>query len=414
MNESRAPMSICFLSDVSLPRLGGAQTVLDTLARRLMARGHQPVVVVPPRREPGKDDFSYPLVRHRRWLSKRFFTRLLLPRLLALHARHRFDLVHCHAAYPQAHVALAFRALTGVPYVVRPHGSDVLPGEAIRRFHRLDRRMRRAICGADLVIAQGEHLKEVICDLGVRPGQVRIVNNGVNLDDFGCATPYPHGRPYILGLGRLMPHKGFDILLRAYALLPAGSPDLIVAGDGPESDSLRMLSRSLGIGDRVHFVGAVTGTRKASLYGSAVCFVCPSRREPFANVILEALASGVAVVATDVGGNPEMVRSGDNGLIVDRESPEALAAAIRQIVGNPTLRVALCAGARASAVRYSWDAIAPQYFALYREVQKGRTGPAPTEHSRSVTAMATQAQAGTTCAGKVEAAGSGGFTMDAR
>jgi glycosyltransferase involved in cell wall biosynthesis len=272
--------------------------------------------------------------------------------------------------------------------------------------------MRRAICGADLVIAQGEHLREVICDLGVAPMRVRVVNNGVSLGEFDRPTPYAHRRPYILGLGRLMPHKGFDILLRAYALLPAEGPDLIVAGNGPESESLRTLAQSLGLGERVHFVGAVTGARKASLYASSLCFVCPSRREPFANVILEALASGVAVVATDVGGNPEMVRAGDNGLIVDRESPESLAAALRRIVGNPTLREALCAGARASAVRYSWDAIAPQYFALYREVRARHGVTSASAHVPEMCREVTQGAERST--GAVDTAGPGGLPTAAR
>lgn len=414
MIEYSRPLSICFLSDVSLPRLGGAQTVLDTLARRLLAEGHRPVVVVPPRREPGTDDFAYPLIRHRRWISKRFLTRLLLPRLLALHARHRFDLLHCHAAYPQAHVALTFRALTGVPFLVRPHGSDVLPGESIRRFPRLDTRMRRAICGADLVIAQGEHMRSVISDLGVLPARLRIVNNGVNLGDFDHASPPPHRRPYFLSLGRLMPHKGVDNLLHAYSMLPADSPDLIVAGDGPELGTLRMLATSLGIEARVQFVGAVTGARKASLYRSAVCFVCPSRREPFANVILEALASGLAVVATDVGGNAEIVRTGENGIIVERESPRALADALTRIVHSPTLREELYAGARASAARYSWDTIAPQYFNLYRELRARRLGPSAAARGPSSTAELAQDTGGPAGARNVESAGRDGFTKVAR
>jgi len=368
-----APLSICLLSDVSLPQLGGAQTVLDCLARRLTAAGHRAVVVAPRSREAWDDArLGYPVVRHRRPFSKRFGTRLLLPRLLALHRRERFDLVHCHAAYPQAHVAATLRGLTGLPFVVRPHGCDILPGEVIRRSPRLERRMQRAVAAADLVIAQGEFLRGVIEETGVPAGRVRVVNNGVDVAAFGAADPYPHPRPYILGMGSLVPHKGFDLLLRAYALLPADRPDLLIAGDGPEREPIADLARDLGIEHQVHLLGMVTGDRKVSLYRSATCFVCPSRREPFANVLLESLASGVPAVATDVGGNREIVRHEENGLLCDPDSPAAIAAAVGRLLDDAALAAGLRAGAARLIARFDWDAVADRYIDLYREVIAAR------------------------------------------
>ena len=368
-----APLSICLLSDVSLPQLGGAQTVLDCLARRLTAAGHRAVVVAPRSREAWDDArLGYPVVRHRRPFSKRFGTRLLLPRLLALHRRERFDLVHCHAAYPQAHVAATLRGLTGLPFVVRPHGCDILPGEVIRRSPRLERRMQRAVAAADLVIAQGEFLRGVIEETGVPAGRVRVVNNGVDVAAFGAADPYPHPRPYILGMGSLVPHKGFDLLLRAYALLPADRPDLLIAGDGPEREPLADLARDLGIEHQVHLLGMVTGDRKVSLYRSATCFVCPSRREPFANVLLESLASGVPAVATDVGGNREIVRHEENGLLCAPDSPAAIAAAVGRLLDDAALAAGLRAGAARLIARFDWDAVADRYIDLYREVIAAR------------------------------------------
>jgi len=368
-----APLSICLLSDVSLPQLGGAQTVLDCLARRLTAAGHRAVVVAPRSREAWDDArLGYPVVRHRRPFSKRFGTRLLLPRLLALHRRERFDLVHCHAAYPQAHVAATLRGLTGLPFVVRPHGCDILPGEVIRRSPRLERRMQRAVAAADLVIAQGEFLRGVIEETGVPAGRVRVVNNGVDVAAFGAADPYPHPRPYILGMGSFVPHKGFDLLLRAYALLPADRPALLIAGDGPEREPLADLARDLGIEHQVHLLGMVTGDRKVSLYRSATCFVCPSRREPFANVLLESLASGVPAVATDVGGNREIVRHEENGLLCDPDSPAAIAAAVGRLLDDAALAAGLRAGAARLIARFDWDAVADRYIDLYREVIAAR------------------------------------------
>jgi glycosyltransferase involved in cell wall biosynthesis len=369
MSGPSRSLSICLYSDVSLPSLGGAQTVLDCLARRLVERGHRPVVVAPPAKTPSDDGgLGYPIHRHRRQLSKRLGTRLVLPRLLRLHRRHRFDLVHCHAAYPQAHVAATLERWCGLPFVVRPHGSDILPDDAIRRSPWLARRMRRAIAKAAAVIAQGDYLREIIEDVGVDPRRIRVINNGVDLTAFRSAAPFPHPRPYILGLGGLVPHKGFDLLVHGYAELPAGRPDLLIAGAGTEMPALRSLAEELGIAQHVVFLGPVVGDLKVSLYRSARFFVCPSRREPFANVILEAMAAGLPVVATDVGGNREMVRHEINGLLCGAESPAALSEAMRRLLADPALAATLAAGVSRTIPGFDWSAVADRYVGLYQEV----------------------------------------------
>lgn len=365
-------LSICLYTSCCPPTIGGAQTVLDQLARNLVARGHRPVVVAPAAREPWDDRrLGYPVVRYRRPLSKRFAVRAILPRLAALHVRHRFDLVHCHTAYPHAYVASTLRRLLDLPYVVRPHGADVLPGEEIRSSRRLDGRMRKGLLSADAVIAQGEHLRGVIADVGVAARRIHVVNNGVDVTAFRSSEPFAHPRPYLLGLGGLVPHKGFDLLLRAYARLPSPRPDLLIAGDGPEAASLSALSRELGIAEQVRFLGVVTGDRKVGLYRSASLFVCPSRREPFANVILEAFASGLPVVATDVGGNRELVRDGTNGLVCSPESADGLAAALHAVLSSPELAKRLRDGAVETAPLHDWSHVVLKYLAVYQSVISG-------------------------------------------
>jgi glycosyltransferase involved in cell wall biosynthesis len=366
-------LSICLFTPLCPPSVGGAQNVLDQIARRLVEGGHRPVVVAPRPREAWDDRrLAYPVVRHRRPWSKRFAVHGILPRLAALHVRHRFDVVHCHSAYPHAVIAATMRRLFGVPYVVRPHGADILPGEEIRKSPLLDRRMRDAVTVADAVIAQGDSLRQVIADIGVAAERIHVVNNGVDLDAFRSAAAFPHPRPYLLGLGGLVPHKGFDILLRAYAMLREPTHDLLIAGDGTEAGPLARLAAELGVGGRVTFLGVVTGERKVGLYRSATLFVCPSRREPFANVILEAFAAGVPVVATDVGGNREMVEDGANGLVVPPESPEAMASAIDRLLGSAALVASLRDGAAGTGPRFDWAAVVDRYVAIYRQVIAAR------------------------------------------
>ena len=123
-------MNICFYTDTFFPWVGGAETVLDNLARELTGMGHAIVVLAPRAPDAHDEQYPYKVVRYRKPFSKRIGLRLMVPKLAMLHHKHRFDIIHCHSSYPPAYVALAFRKLFDVPIVVRPHGSDVLPGGA--------------------------------------------------------------------------------------------------------------------------------------------------------------------------------------------------------------------------------------------------------------------------------------------
>jgi glycosyltransferase involved in cell wall biosynthesis len=169
-------------------------------------------------------------------------------------------------------VGATFKKLWGVPLVIRPHGADVLPDGQTRRHPRLARRLQRTLAAADAVIAQGRFLRDVIRDLGVAEHRIHTIHNGVDLAAFSTGTPFPHPRPYILGVGKFMQHKGFDVLLRAYARLANPAPDLLLAGTGPEDAALQSLARQLGVGQRVHFLGFVEGQTKVNLFRSAAFF----------------------------------------------------------------------------------------------------------------------------------------------
>jgi glycosyltransferase involved in cell wall biosynthesis len=285
--------------------------------------------------------------------------------------------LHCHSGYPPAYVGATFKKCVGIPLVVRPHGSDVVPGERIRKNLRLEKRLRRALVSADAVIAQGNYLKDVIADLGVGEEKIHIIHNGVGLETFAKGASFPYPRPYMVSLGNLIPRKGFDILLRAYALVNGPKPDLIVAGPGPERDRLERLSRDLGIAEQVRFLGYVEGQDKIDLLCSAEFFACPSRKEPFANVILEALAAGLPVVASAVDGNTELVQHGINGLLYPPEDIMALCHALEGMVENKTLVNRLRAAVPGFAAKFDWPIVAKRYQKLYYSLKKTRSLTTP-------------------------------------
>lgn len=352
-----------------LPTVGGAEILLHDLAEALVERGHAVTVWAPKVR--GADNrvaARYCLRRYGRPSSKRFGARQTLPRLLLETWTRRLDVLHCHGAYPDGYVGATFKRLTGTPLVIRPHGADILSGEWIDRDPRLAARMRRALLAADAVVAQGEFLAERLRSLGVPSATLRVIPNGVRISDEPVrALPGVRG---VLAVGSLTSKKGFDILLRAFRLVRQRAPDarLTIAGDGPERARLRELSSALGIADAVCFPGLVTGEAKASLFAAARVFVSSSRREPFANANLEAMAAGLPIVATRVGGNVEMVEDEVSGLLVEPEDPDALARALLRLMEDPRQAEVMGRAARMRAKEFAWDRMVERYEALYREV----------------------------------------------
>jgi glycosyltransferase involved in cell wall biosynthesis len=206
----------------------------------------------------------------------------------------------------------------------------------------------------------------------VDENRIRVIHNGVDLATFAEAPRYPHPRPYVLGLGNLLPRKGFDVLIRAYARLENPRADLILAGSGPERSNLAALAGQVGVAGRVKFAGRVEGEEKVSLYRSAEFFVCPSRREPFANVLLEALASGLPIVASAVGGNGELVFDGEHGLLVPPEDDAALATAMGRLLDGKGLSARFRAAAARFVRDFDWPRIAGRYLDLYRQIADRR------------------------------------------
>ena len=162
-----------------------------------------------------------------------------------------------------------------------------------------------------------------------------------------AALPAPAGAARLFALGRLHANKGFDVLLRALALLPGAH--LSLAGEGPERAPLERLAAGLGVADRVAFLGWRRDT--GALLNGCDIFVCPSRHEPLGNVVLEAWSAARPVVAAAAQGPIELIRAGETGLLVPKEDPAALAAAIAGLLADPARAARLAAAGRAEFER---------------------------------------------------------------
>jgi glycosyltransferase involved in cell wall biosynthesis len=197
----------------------------------------------------------------------------------------------------------------------------------------------------DHLVANTHDLVRMITAAPWPPARVHYLPNFV--EDFAGSTPADlpaaSSTPRLLAMGRLHPNKGFDVLLRAIALLPRGH--LYLAGAGPEEAALRALAAELGITERVSFLGWRHDI--GALLAAADIFICSSRQEPLGNIVLEAWSATKPVIAAAAQGPSELISDGKDGVLVPREDAAALAAAIAQLSENPERAAALAAAGRA-------------------------------------------------------------------
>jgi len=205
------------------------------------------------------------------------------------------------------------------------------------------------------------------------PGDYEIIPNGVDVDFFASAKPFPEyrdGKTNILFVGRVEPRKGALYLLRAYAKLKERYPEtrLIVCGRGPELGDLRSFVHEERVGD-VLFAGRVSETDKARFYKTADIFSAPSTgQESFGIVLLEAMAAGTAAIASDIHGYKRVIQRNVSGLLVDPRDVEALCSALERLVTTPELRKRLGEGGSTRAREFDWSHVTDRLLAFYARV----------------------------------------------
>ncbi|HEX9436794.1 MAG TPA: glycosyltransferase family 4 protein [Candidatus Limnocylindria bacterium] len=205
------------------------------------------------------------------------------------------------------------------------------------------------------------------------PGEYRIIPNGVDVDSFTSARAFPEyrdGKVNILFVGRAEQRKGAMYLLRAYSALKRTYPEvrLILACAGPQIGEMRRFVRRERLGD-VLFAGRVSDIDKARFYKTADIFCAPSTgQESFGIVLLEAMAAGRAVVASDIHGYKKVVQRSVTGLLVEPKDPDALCRAMAQLIDDPALRDRLGAAGARRAVDFDWAHVARQLVDVYEEV----------------------------------------------
>jgi glycogen synthase len=304
-----------------------------------------------------------------------------LPVARRLLKTHRYDAVHVFFSLPTG-ALLPFLGLRGIPVIVSLRGSDV-PGYdphnvAVRRAHRVLAPLTRWIWRrADRVVPVCESLGRLTAE--TCPGlSYTVVPNGVDLTLFHPPTEPRRDRTPIrcLAVARLIERKGLGDLIRAFALLERGRYQLEIVGRGPDEALLRRLAGDLAVSHEVIFSGSLDRTGVAERYREADLFTLPSTAEAFGNVFAEALASGLPIVGSNVGGIPDLVDHGSNGLLVRPHDPLMLAQAIRYLADDPELRSEMSRRNRAKAeATLQWSSVTNRYLSIYQGIEARVAAP---------------------------------------
>jgi glycosyltransferase involved in cell wall biosynthesis len=321
-------------------------------------------------------------VFHPRWLyppgagalNTFFLTASLLPRIWRLFRRYRFQLIDAHFGHPTAAVAAVLSAAFRRPFFVTLRGDETRHASYRLRRHWMSWSLRRAC----RVITVSERLREFAIGLGAKPDRVYTIPNGIDCrmyfqrdrDAMRVRHGIAPGRLMVLSAGYLIERKGHHRAIEALRTLRLKEIDAdlwIVGGAGREGRyeaALRSLVGDLGLAEHVHFTGGVPQEVLAEYMSAADVFCLASSREGWPNVVHEALGCGTPVVASDVGGVPDLIPSRNYGIVVPIGDQKALEAALEEALLRQWNRPAIAAWAQSR----SWEQVAAE---VIRQAQQG-------------------------------------------
>lgn len=254
-----------------------------------------------------------------------------------------------------------------IPVVVNYRG-----GEAGAFLEKSAPKIRWSLSRASVLAVPSGFLQEVFGRFGIA---AEVVPNIINLERFRNPKPHRSTRRHLMVARNLEPIYDNETAIRSFALVRSRYPDatLTIAGSGPEAGTLQALTDHLALTTAVTFTGRLEPQAMANLYREADIAINPSLVDNMPNSVLEALASGIPVVSTNVGGVPYIVSDGETALLVPARSPEAMAIAITRLIEEPSLCSQLIDNGMAEVQRYTWDTVWPLWEKVYQSALSKKT-----------------------------------------
>lgn len=280
------------------------------------------------------------------------------------------DLIWAFFGFPSGFTALAMKVFFRIPYIISLRGGDV-PGFRpydFRKFHRIGGPFIRLVWNhAAAVVANSEGLKKLALKFHNKI-PIQVIPNGIDLDYFK-PSPRDGKIPQLLFTGRVVYQKGLDLLIRALGAMKEYDWELSIIGDGSFKNQLHHLVDEKQLTRRVRFHGWCKQEQLLPILAQAHIFVNPSRHEGMPNAVLEAMASGLPIIATKIAGNEDLVIDGKNGFLVANENVEELRKALITLLTNKPLRLKMGKESRAMVEKkFSWSYSGQSYLDLIQKI----------------------------------------------
>jgi glycosyltransferase involved in cell wall biosynthesis len=362
------PFRVLIVTGIFPPDIGGPATYVPAISRELVKHGHK-VTVVTLSDALGHEDRSYPfrVVRLRRGMFKPL--RVLLTVVTLLRWGRQADVVFANGLCLEAVVANFFLRKPLVQKIVgdwaweRATNKDWVK-DTFEEFQRTRHGLKvealktlRNFCVrcADTLIVPSRYLARAVADWGVPERRVIVIYNAIDSVSFSPAHIPLSTKIKLVTVSRLIALKQIDQLIRA--VFECDETGLVIVGEGPERERLEEVVRVHNLADRVYFAGQRSKAEALALMAGCDLFVLNSTHEGFPHVVLEAMSLGLPVLATAVGGTPELVRDGENGVLIAPNANGALSKTLMKLVSSSVERQRLAAGAKRTVERFRHSAM---------------------------------------------------------
>lgn len=374
-------MRILQLTQRFPPALGGVEEHVLQISHRLARAGHAVSIFTsdlekdkPFVRLPSNPSFCLhgSGIQVTRFTAVRVFdlkhgVGIIIPQMLPATLKEKVDVVHAHGfGFWPTYVGMVKKLVDQTPLIITPHSN---PGS--RDFGLMDFR-KLPLKEADQIIALTNLEKKHLIWSGVNQNKISVIPNGIDVDKFKPSSDVPTDRNLVLFVGKInIEHKGVDTLIKSVPLVLRSVPKakfVLVGPDWGDLAYLKKLSITLGVEDYVSFVGSVSETEKIEHLAKARVCVVPSNIEPFGIVVLESMACGKPVIASRVGGIPEILRNKEHGILVEAGNPRMLSEAISFVLQDSIAATKMSEFARREAQKYTWDSVVAQVEKAYKKV----------------------------------------------
>lgn len=376
-------MRVCFVSRRFFPAISGMSIYAINLLRQLVAQGHDVTMVSqfygdpararvygggPPPAVPGVRVIGLEALGEQAGGDFERDVATMVDTIIAEHKRAPFDVLHAQYGYPTGWATLLAAQKLGVPCVVSIQGGDGHWVGSCCDTHRIA--MERVLDHAGALLIGGRSFAHEVHErLGTPLDRFTIVPGAVDTERFTPGPAHRDGPVRLFYHGRVDRRKGVLDLLHALPMV-AGAWHCTISGIGPDVDEAQALAADLGLGDRVTFTGYADYEAVPDLYRAHHVFVSPTYAEGFSNTILEAMASGQAVLSCRSVGVTDCIRDDENGVLVEPGDVPAIAAALTRLVTDNALRTRLRETALAECRRvYSWHAVGAQIAGIYDDLR---------------------------------------------